>query len=53
MTAWLVPAIHHDDAGFGIGVKRVSEGHRDSAASHDHIISFERVFWHLTTFKWN
>jgi hypothetical protein len=53
MTAWLVPAIHHDDAGFGIGKKRVSEGHRDSAASHDHIISFERAFWHLTTFKWN
>src|ERR1700730_149204 len=53
MTAWLVPASHHDDAGFGIGEKRVSEGHCDSAASHDHIISFECAVCHLTTFKWN
>src|ERR1700688_4988875 len=53
MTAWLVPAIHHYDAGFGIGEKRVSEGHCDSAASHDHIISFECAFCHLTTFNWN
>jgi hypothetical protein len=53
MTARLVPAIHHDDAGFGIGEKRVSEGHGHSAGSHDNVISFECAFCHPTTFNWN